>query len=131
MSNNTLLNPEFARSGIKRLWLTRFVASGSTGNVWECRFDRFDKLFAVKVVEMLSASDADSRLRLRNEFNVYLILEQATQSGELPYRIAPRCYGAFKGKHMDILILELCDNVLNDWGELTAPERYAVTFLPK
>jgi hypothetical protein len=107
------------------------VASGSTGNVWECRFDRFDKLFAVKVVEMLSTSDADSRLWLRNEFNVYLILEQATKSGELPYRIALCCYGAFKGKHMDILILELCDNVLNDWGELTAPERYAVTFLPK
>jgi hypothetical protein len=123
LSNNTRLDQRFARSGTERLWLTRFIASGSTGNVWECRFDNCDKLFAVKVVEMLRPSDADSRLRLRNEFNVYLTLDQAYQSRQLPNCIAPRCYGAFTGKRMDFLILDLCDSILNDWGELSAPER--------
>jgi hypothetical protein len=123
LSNNTRLNQRFARDGMERLWLTRFIASGSTGNVWECRLDSGDKLFAVKVVEMLRPSDADSRLRLRKEFNVYLTLDQAYQSGQLPKCIAPRCYGAFTSKRMDFLILDLCDSILNDWGELSAAER--------
>jgi hypothetical protein len=122
MSNSTLL-PQCARSGKERLWLTRFIASGSTGNVWECRFDNCDDLFAVKVVEVLRLSDAGSRRRLRNEFNVYLTLEKAYQFGKLRDRIAPRCYGAFKGERVDVLILDLCDGVLNDWGELSASER--------
>ena len=123
LSNNTRLDQRFARSGTERLWLTRFIPSGSTGNVWECRFDNCDKLFAVKVVEMLRPSDADSRLRLRNEFNVYLTLDKAYQSGQLPNCIAPRCYGAFTGKCMDFLILDLCDSILNGWRELSAPEQ--------
>jgi hypothetical protein len=105
--------------------LTRFVASGSTGNVWECRFDKGDRLFAVKVVEMLRPSDKDGRLRLRKEFYVYLALDQAYQSGQLSNCIAPRCYGAFTGERVDFLILDLCDSVLTDWGELGAPERSA------
>ena len=39
-----------------------------------------DDLFAVKVVEVLRPSDADSRQRLRNEFNVYLTPEKAYHS---------------------------------------------------
>jgi hypothetical protein len=80
-------------------------------------------LFAVKVVEVLRLSDAGSRQRIRNEFKVYLALDKAYQSGQLLNRIAPCCYGAFKGKHMDALILDLCDGTLNDWGELSAPEQ--------
>jgi hypothetical protein len=29
------------------------VGSGSTGDVWEARFDNCDRMFAVKIVEML------------------------------------------------------------------------------
>ncbi|KIL58501.1 hypothetical protein M378DRAFT_170490 [Amanita muscaria Koide BX008] len=123
MSNNTLVLPQCARSSKQRLWLTRFVASGSTGNVWQCRFDNCDELFAVKVVEMLRLSDAGSRQRLRNEFKVYLTLDKAYKSGQICDRIAPRCYGAFEGDRMDVLILDLCDGILNDWEELSAAER--------
>jgi hypothetical protein len=121
MSNDTL--PLRPGSSKQHLWLTRFVASGSTGNVWECRLDDLDDLFAVKVVEELRPSDAGSRQRLRNEFNTYLILDRAYHSGQLHDRIAPRCYGAFKGNGVDVLILDLCDGILNQWGELSAPER--------
>ena len=88
LSNNTLVLPQCAESGNQRLWLTRFVASGSTGNVWKCRFDMCDDLFAVKVVEASRPSDAGSRQRLRNEFNVYLTLEKAYHSGQLRDRAA-------------------------------------------
>ena len=80
-------------------------------------------MFAVKVVEVLRPSDAETRRRLRNEFNVYLSLEKAYHSGQLRDRIAPRCYGAFKGNRVDVLILDLCEGVLNQWGELSTPER--------
>jgi hypothetical protein len=123
LSNNTLALPQCAESGNQRLWLTRFVASGSTGNVWKCRFDNCDDLFAVKVVELLRPSDAGSRQRLRSEFNIYVTLEKAYHSGQLRDRIAPRCYGAFKGNRVDVLILDLCEGVLNQWGELSAPEQ--------
>jgi len=126
MSNNTLALPQCAESK-QRLWLTRFVASGSTGNVWECRFDNnCNDLFAVKVVEVLLPSDAGSRQRIRNEFNAYLTLDRAYHSGQLRDRIAPRCYGAFKGNRVDVLILDLCQGTLNQWGELSAPERCQV-----
>ena len=60
MSNNTLALPQ--RDGSKqRLWLTRFVGSGSTSNIWECRFHNCGDLFAVKVIEVLLPSDAGSR----------------------------------------------------------------------
>ena len=95
------------------------VGSGSTENVWECRFDSCDGLFAVKVVEVLRPSDADSRQRLRNEFNVYLTAEKGYHSGQLrSHRSA-----AFKGKHVDVFILDLCQGILNQWGELSGPER--------
>ena len=123
MSNNKLALPLYIRRSKERLWLTRFVASGSTGNVWECRFDNRDDLFAVKVVEVLRPSDAYSRQRLRNEFNVYLTLERAYGSGQLCDRIAPRCYGAFKGNRVDVLILDLCEGTLNQWGDLSTQER--------
>ena len=122
MSNNTPAFPQCAESK-QRLWLTRFVASGSTGNVWECLFDNRDDPFAVKVVEVLLPSDAGSRQRLHNEFNVYLTLDTAYHSGQLGDRIAPRCYGAFKGNRVDVLILDLCKGTLNQWEELHAPER--------
>ena len=125
LSNNTLALPECAESGNQHLWLTRFVASGSTGNDWECRFYNCDDLFAVKVVdsEVLRPSDADSRQRLCNEFNIYLTLEKAYHSGQLSDRIAPRCYGAFKGDRVDVFILDLCEGILNDWEQFSAPER--------
>ena len=122
MSNNTLALPLCLKSSKQRLWLTRFVASGSTGNVWECRFDNCDDLFAVKVVEALrssGATHASSRQRLRNELNVYLILDNACHSGQIHDHIAPRYYGAFKGNHVDVLILDLCEGILNQWEELS------------
>jgi hypothetical protein len=125
MASNKFVLPQSttSRSRKQRLWLTRFIASGSTGHVWECRFDNCDSLFAAKVVEVLRPSDEDSRRRLRNEFNAYLTLEKAYQSGQLRDRITPCCYGAFEGNRVDVLILELCDGILNDWGELSSPER--------
>jgi hypothetical protein len=121
--NNTLALPQCSGSRKPRLWLTRFVGSGSTGNVWQCHFDNVDDMFAIKVVEVLRHSDAASRQRLRSEFEVYLSLEEAYQSGKLPDRIAPHCYGAFEGDTMDVLILELCDSTLGEWDELNDSER--------
>jgi hypothetical protein len=96
---------------------------GSTGNVWQCRFDDSDSLFAAKIVEVLRRSDAERRQRLRNEFNVYLTLEKAYRSGQLRDRIAPRCYGAFEGDGIDVLILDFCPGVLDSWDRLMFPER--------
>ena len=122
-SNNKFAFPRCARNGKRRLWLTRYVGSGSTGNVWQCRFDASVDLFAAKIVEVLRPTDADNRQRLHNEFRAYHILEKAYKSGKLPDRIAPRCYGAFECKYVSVLILDLCDGVLGEWGELSDPER--------
>ena len=67
-------------------------------------------------------ANADKRQRLHNEFNIYLDLEKAYQSRQPHDRIAPRCYGAFEGNDMAVLILDSCDGVLNDWGELSDSE---------
>lgn len=123
MPNNTFVLPQCAVNSKRRLWLTRLIASGSTGNVWACRFDNCNDLFAVKTVEVLRLSDAGGQQRLHNEFDIYLTLDKKFQSGHLRNRIAPRCYGAFRGNGIDILILDLCDGVLNEWGELSALER--------
>jgi hypothetical protein len=72
---------------------------------------------------VLRCSDTDKRQRLRNEFDVYLTLDEAYQSGQLRDRIAPRCYGAFEGNGVDVLILDLCDGILTVWDELSASER--------
>jgi len=64
----------------------------------------------------------DSRQRLRNEFTVYLIIEAAYQSRRLRDRITPRCYGAFEGDGVDVLVLDLCDGILNEWDELSTTE---------
>ena len=50
-------------------------------------------------------------------------MEKVYHSGQLRDRIAPRCYGAFKGNRVNVLILDLCEGVLNQGGELSAPER--------
>jgi hypothetical protein len=121
-SNNKLALPVSDKNGQRRLWLTRFIGFGSTGNVWKCRFDNSDDLFAVKIVELLRHSDMDSRQRLRNEFNIYLIIEAAYQSRLLRDRITPRCYGAFEGDGVDVLVLDLCDGILNSWDELSTTE---------
>jgi hypothetical protein len=123
MSNNTLVLPECNGNSKRRLWLTRFIGSGSTGSVWQCRFDNSDGSFAVKIVEVLRRSDIDRRKRLHNEFNTYVTLDEAYQSGKLCDRIAPRCYGAFEGNGVDLLILDLCDSNLSDWDELSPSER--------
>ena len=122
-SNNILALPQCAKNGKRRLWLTRFVGFGSTGDVWQCRFDDSVDLFVAKIVEVLCRADVDNRQRLHNEFNIYLTLEKAYQSGQLHDRIAPRCYGAFEDNDVGIIILDSCDGILNDWGELGDPER--------
>jgi hypothetical protein len=128
MSDNSFAIPRSGNDKL-RLWFTRFIASGSTGSVWQCRFDTSYDPFAAKIVEVLRPSDTENRQRLRNEFKIYLILDEAYQSGLLRDRIAPRCYGAFEGSDMDILILELCDSILNSWGDLSASERYAAEIM--
>jgi hypothetical protein len=129
MSNNVLAIPPCARNDKLRLWFTGFIASGSTGSVWQCRFDASYDLFAAKIFEVLRPSDTEKRQRLRNEFKIYLILDKAYQSGRLHDRIAPRCYGAFEGSRMDILILDLCDGILNSWDNLSASEWYAAEIM--
>ena len=126
MSNNVFAIPPCARNDKLRLWFTRFIASGSTGSVWQCRFDTSYDSFAAKTVEVLRSSDIEKRKQLRNEFKIYLILDKVYQSGRLYDRIAPRCYGAFEGSRMDVLILDLRDGILNSWDDLSASERYAV-----
>jgi hypothetical protein len=128
-SNNVFAIPPCARNDKPRLWFTRFIASGSTGSVWQCRFDTSYDPFAAKTVELLRSSHKQKRQRLRNEFKIYLILDKAYQSGRLHDRIAPRCYGAFEGSHMDVLILDLCDGILNSWDDLSASERYAAEIM--
>ena len=76
-----------------QVWLTHFIGHESTGRVWKCYFDNFEMPFAVKTVEMARPSDIEARKRLRKEFDVYITLEKAYQSGQLQDRIAPRCYG--------------------------------------
>jgi hypothetical protein len=121
--NNSLSLPQYCESRKPRLWLTEFIGSGSTGIVWKCCFDNKDELFAIKIAEPLHRSEAASRERLRNEFKAYLVLEEAYQSGNLPNRIAPQCYGAFEDDTMDVLLLELCDGILRGWDELSNLER--------
>lgn len=127
--NNIFVLPQCSRSRKPRLWLTRFVGFGATGNVWQSHFDDSDDLFAVKIVELARRSDTASRQRLRNEFKIYLSLEEAYKSGKLSDRIAPHCYGAFEGDAMDVLILELCDGILGEWDELSDSERRVVEII--
>jgi hypothetical protein len=49
---------------------------------------------------------------------MYLYIQGAYDSGRLRDRITPRCYGAFEGDGVDVLILDLCDSILNTWDEL-------------
>jgi hypothetical protein len=72
---------------------------------------------------VLGRSDVDKRPRLYNEFKTYHFLEDAYESGQLADRIAPRCYGAFGGDYVDVLILDLYDNRLHEWDELNTSER--------
>ena len=117
--------PHTGKQSKQHLWLTRSLGHGSTGRVYnyKCHFDFFEKLFAAKVVEMLCSSDIEARKRLRNEFDVYIAMERAYQSGKLRNRIAPRCYGAIEGKYTDVLILDLHNAVLDSWDDFKLEER--------
>ena len=117
LSNNTLPLPVSDKNGQRRLWLTRFLGLGSTGNVWKFHFDNGSASFAVKIVELPHSYDTGPRQRLHKEFAIYLIIEAAYQSGQLRNRITPRCYGAFEGDGVDIIVLDLCDGILNSWDE--------------
>lgn len=103
-----------------RLWLTRKIGYGSTGDVWEGSFDKSDTLFALKIVEVLCKSDVGRQQRLHNELEIYLLLEMAYQSGRLRDRITPRCFGAYEGNGV---LLELCDGALKSWDDLHSSER--------
>jgi len=41
------------------------------------------------------------------------------------------CYGAFKGHGVDVLILDLCDGILEDWDDLTTTDREQIYNLVK
>ncbi|KAH9023569.1 hypothetical protein EDB83DRAFT_2527303 [Lactarius deliciosus] len=109
LPNNTFVLPHCAENGNskRRLWLTRHIGCGSTGNV----------------VKLQHRSDVERQRRFNNEFEVYLSLEIAYQSGQLRGRITPHCYGAFEGDGTDILILGLCGDTLKDWDELNVSEQ--------
>ncbi|KAH8976702.1 hypothetical protein EDB92DRAFT_1810674 [Lactarius akahatsu] len=128
LPNNAFALPHCAENGNekRRLWLTRHIGSGSTGNVWECHFDNGDDLFAIKVVKLRRLSDVECQRRFYNEFEVYLSLEIAYQSGQLRDRISPHCYGAFEGDGTGVLILGLCGDTLKDWDELNFSEQTQV-----
>ncbi|KAH9042056.1 hypothetical protein EDB85DRAFT_1857198 [Lactarius pseudohatsudake] len=128
LPNNTFVLPHCAKNGNgnQRLWLTRHIGSGSTGSVWECRFDNSDDLFAIKVIELQRRSDVERQQRFYNEFEVYLSLEIAYQSGQLRDCITPHCYGAFGGGRTDVLILGLCGDTLKGWDELNFSEQTQV-----
>ncbi|KAI9465417.1 hypothetical protein BJY52DRAFT_1144063 [Lactarius psammicola] len=128
LPNNTFVLPHCAEngSGKRRLWLTRLIGFGSTGNVWECHFDKSDSSFAIKIIEMLRRSDVDRQRRFYNELEVYLTLDMAYESGQLRDRIAPHCYGAFEGDGIDVLVLELCGDTLKGWDDLNPSERTQV-----
>ena len=110
MSNNTLALPLCVKSGKQRLWLTRFLGSGSTGNAWECRFDDCDDLFAAKVVEfyahLMQTADNDFLMSLKST------LPWTGRITLVNYTI-PSLH-AFKGNHLDVLILDLCEGVLKE-----------------
>jgi len=61
--------------------------------IWEGEASRV--LQAVKVVEMLRPSNIEARKQLLNEFDIYISMEKAYQSGKLRDRIALHCYGAY------------------------------------
>src|SRR5262245_2725523 len=117
-SNNTLALPVSYDDGRRCLRLTHFLGFGSTGKVWQSHFDNNNESFAVKIVEFLYSSDIECRDRLHNEYRAYLIIEAAYRSGCLRHLITPRCYGAFHGDDIDILILDIGDGVLKKWDEL-------------
>ena len=114
------------RNKKQHLLLTEFIGSGSTGHVWKCHFDDSDGLYAIKIVEPLRGSDeeiADHKKRFYNEAKVYSTLEKAYESGKLRDRITPHFYGAFEGDGIYVLILELCDNTLKSWDEISIFEQ--------
>ncbi|KAH9017321.1 hypothetical protein EDB85DRAFT_2096490 [Lactarius pseudohatsudake] len=125
LPNNTFVLPHCAENGNwkRRLWLTRHMGCGSTGNVWECHFDNSDDLFAIKVIKLQHRSDVERQRPFYNEFEVYLSLEIAYRSGQLRDRFTLHCYGAFEGDGTGVLILELCGDTLNDWDELNISEQ--------
>ncbi|KAH9080461.1 hypothetical protein EDB83DRAFT_2548114 [Lactarius deliciosus] len=86
----------------------------------------YPKSFQVRVIELQRRSDVERQQRFYNEFEVYLSLEIAYQSGQLRDRITPHCHGAFEGGRTDVLILGLCGDTLKGWDELNFSEQTQV-----
>jgi hypothetical protein len=99
----------------------RPLGAGSTGGVYEGLLG--EKLFAIKVVEILGAADIGKRRRLRSEFNIYSHLERAYHDKKLPQRVAPQPYGAFRSKRLHALILDLHEGAPSEWVDFTLSER--------
>ena len=89
---------------------------------WKCLGVSIQQHRTAVCHEVLRSSDAEARKLFLNEFNIYLMMEKAYQSGKLQDRIAPRCNGAFEGKNIDVLILDLHDSNLDSWEQLQPPE---------
>jgi len=90
--------------------LTTVLGVGSTGAVYQGFLGK--KAVAVKVIEVLRRYDYKKRRRLRAEFNVYAHLEELYKSKKLAKRITPQCYGAFKSKRLDIIVMGLHGSAL-------------------
>jgi hypothetical protein len=94
------------------MWLSSLLGAGSTGAVYKGSLD--NKLYAVKVVEVLSRDDIPRRQRLQSECGIYSRLEQAYRSGHLAQHITPRYHGAFGSKCVDALVMDLHGSTLSD-----------------
>jgi hypothetical protein len=101
--------------------LTTALGAGSTGAVYQGVLGGI--AVAVKVVDILHRHDHSKRCRLQTEFNVYTHLEELYMSQKLARRIAPQCYGAFKSKRPDILVMGLHGIALSNWDDLIPSER--------
>ena len=65
--NNIFDLPPIPHNDKQRLWLTCPIGHGSTGSVWKCHFDKFEKPFAVKVVEITCPSNIEAQKRFHKE----------------------------------------------------------------
>jgi hypothetical protein len=121
ISPDSFTTPSLPPAWDRTVRITNLLGVGSTGVVFQGSIGK--KLVAVKIVEALHRDDGPRRQRLRSEFAVYAHLEQLYNSGNLPRCIAPRCYGAFESKRLDILVMGLHGRALSDWSDLKPSER--------
>lgn len=100
------------------------LGSGTYGTVIETCIVGSDVSVALKVIERLSDRDDFRFDAFDREEKVYLRLEQAARDNlSGAPTIAPRFYGRFAGKYMQVLVLELHGKALEEWTDLNEPDK--------